>query len=59
MNFKIKFSFKWMVIVAIVLFLLKAGGVEMSWWLVFSPIWIPFAICIIAGLIFIILAGRN
>ena len=59
-NDKIKIGCSWPVvlIVFLVFFFAKIfDKIDWSWWWVFSPLWIPFAIigaiCLIAGLIYL------
>lgn len=54
-NIDIKIHFDWLVVLTIVFVLLKAfGKITWSWIWVFAPLWLPFALILVVGLMILI-----
>ena len=54
-NINIKIHFDWLVVLTIVFVLLKVfGKITWSWVWVFAPLWLPFALILVVGLIILV-----
>lgn len=47
------------VILFVILFAIKVGGADYSWWVVFSPFIVPFVAEILLGAIYALITGKR